>query len=107
MATKLMKPVVRELIASGNIAGKNLGMVIATIEPPDMITFRMKGRRIKYTVSLHNCMTLAFANYLQEHYRFRMEMYDKKKKDGWKVKKPRKPNIMVFNPVILKALKLI
>lgn len=106
MATKLFKPITRELIARGNIGGRDIGTVIVTIEAPDMITFRMKGKRLRYTTSLHNCMTLAFVNFLMSNYRERVDLYESKRKAGYKVKRPNKPNVGIFSPVILKALKL-
>lgn len=71
--------------------------LIIEIEPPDMINFRYKGCRTRYSASLHNVRMLAIANKVVEEHKVKMEVYNAKKNAGFKVKKPRKPNISMFS----------
>jgi len=93
MATKLTKPVVRELIL--NDRGRT---VIVTIEPPDMITFREKGKGTRYSVSLHKVQLLGLMQYLFDKYREKKEIYLRKKSAGYKkIRRPKIPSIQMFN----------
>lgn len=107
MATKLHKPIHREMISNGHLAGRDVGRMIVTLEPGDILTFRQKGKRTRYSVPLSACMNLALMNHLVEQYQEKMNNYAIKKKAGLgRVKRPRKPNISMFNPILLKALKV-
>lgn len=107
MATILHKPIHREMICNGHLAGRDVGRVIVTLEPGDILTFRQKGKRTRYSVPLQACMNLALMNYLVENYQKKMNNYSIKKKAGLgRPKRPRKPNISVFSPILVKALKI-
>jgi len=58
MATKLTKPVSREL-ERFMLGMKNEGPMIVTLRPGGVLTFRMKGRRTEMEVPLTSCYVLA------------------------------------------------
>lgn len=88
MATKLIKEISRELLAT-TPRGATL---IATLEPGGLITFREKGRRFRYTVSLHGCYKVAIMQFLQDDYLEKLAEY----KAGRRKKKPKAPNFNAF-----------
>jgi hypothetical protein len=92
MATKLLKKVERELVYTDR--GKTL---IVALEPGDLITFRHKGKRTHYSVSLHNVQLLALMGHLREKYNDRMEKYKVDKAAGRKVRKPKPLSYAMFN----------
>jgi len=93
MATKLLKPVTRELVQTDR--GRT---IIITIEPPDQITYRYKGKRTRYSVSLHNVQLLALMRSLYDKYLEKLDLYHKKKAAGYKkLKKPKPPSMSMFN----------
>jgi len=70
--------------------------LIVTIGPPDELTFREKGRRVKFTVSLHHAYQLAIKFTVEQMYREKMETYNQKKKAGYRnLKRPKKPNLFL------------
>jgi hypothetical protein len=91
--TKLLKPVTRELVQKDR--GRT---VIITIEPPDQITYRYKGKRTRYSVSLHNVQLLALMRSLYDKYLEKEDIWKKKKAAGYKnLKKPKPPTMSMFN----------
>lgn len=92
MATKLIKKVERELLYTDR--GKTL---IVALEPPDVITFRHKGKRTHYSVSLHNVQLLALMGHLQEKHKEKLEKYKLDKAIGRKVRKPKPLSYAMFN----------
>lgn len=103
MATKLLKPVKREMLM-GDDRGRPM---IVTLEPGDMLTFRLKGKKTTYSVPLHSCFYLAMMNKMQEEYTEKMEDYKVKQSAGFKrLKKPRKPSWAVFSQRLRDVLSL-
>lgn len=101
MATKLIKPVTRELVQTDR--GRT---IIITIEPPDQITYRYKGKRTHYSVSLHNVQLLALMRHLYEKYLEKENQYKLKKAAGHKnLKKPKPPSLSMFNKVYREFLQ--
>ena len=101
MATKLINPVKRELLATQR--GQTM---IVEIEPGDTITFRVKGKRTRYTVSLHKVYNLALMQFLLENYKVKLEAYKINKKYGHKrLRKPKPPNMSMFSKEYLISLK--
>lgn len=101
MALKLIKPIKRELLATQR--GK---VMVIEIEPGDEITFRVKGKRTRYTVSLHKVYNLALMAFLQENYNTRLAEYNVKKKYGYKrVRRPKPPNLSIFSKEYLISLR--
>ena len=93
MATLLNRPVRRELILP--LRGKTL---IVELEPGDIISFREKGRRTRYSVSLHRVYYLALMAKIEEEYSDKMEVYRRRIKNGdTRLRKPRRPTLAVFN----------
>ncbi len=79
--------------------------IIIEIEPPDMINFRYKGCRTRYSVSLHSVRMLAVANKVVEEYNVKMQVYQARKDAGFKVKKPRRPSINMFSQKVKWVMK--
>ena len=101
MATKLTKPITRELVKADR--GR---VTVVTIEPPDQITFRTKGSRTRYSVSLRNVELLAIMRGIYDNYVHKLETYRHKKAAGCKkLKKPKPPNYNMFSPIYRAALK--
>lgn len=71
MPTKLLKPITRELIAPDQ-RGRTM---IVEILPGDELSFRLKGKRTRYTVSLHACHLLAIMEYIKDDHKARMERH--------------------------------
>lgn len=80
--------------------------LIIEIEPPDMISFRYKGSKTRYSVSLHNVRMLAVANKVIEEYNIKMEIYKARKSAGFSPRKPRRPSISMFNRKIQWAINI-
>lgn len=101
MATPLVKPVRREMLARNR--GKTL---IVELEPGDEITFRVKGKKTRYTVSLHKVLNLAIIQKMNDEYKEKLEKYKVNKKYGYKrLRKPRRPSSVIFNKEYSMALK--
>jgi len=94
MATKLLKTVRRELLAGDRAT------LIASLEAGDMLTFREKGRKTTYEVSLHQCYVLAMCQHMALEYQRKMEAY----KAGRIRRKPKAPRFDVFSRSIRTAL---
>lgn len=88
MPTKLLKPIKRELVAATR-TGRTL---IAELEPGDEITFREKGKRTRYTCSLHACYRVAIMQHLRDEYVAKLELY----KAGRRTRKPKPPTFGAF-----------
>jgi len=103
MATKLLRPVKREMLV-GDDRGRPM---IVTLEPGDMISFRLKGKKTTYTVPLHSCFYLGLMNKMQEEYKDKLDTYNMKKNAGYKrMKKPRKPSWAMFTKRLRDVLSL-
>jgi hypothetical protein len=101
MATKLLKPITRELIQTDR--GRT---ILVTMEPPDQITYRYKGKRTHYSVSLHNVQLLALMRHIYDKYLEKDELYKRKKAAGYKnLKKPKPPTLSMFNKVYREFLQ--
>ena len=107
MATLLTKDVRRETIIPARIAGRQMTRpMIVTMHPGDTISFREKGKRTVYEVSLHSCATLALVNYIQAKHKKDMDTYKVKRKNGCsRLRKPKVPNFSVFGKSFQLALK--
>lgn len=91
--TKLTKPITRELVYADR--GRT---ILVTLEPPDLITYRFKGKRTRYTVSLHKVQLLALMQSLIDKKTEKLEIYNKKKAAGYKnLKKPKPVTLAMFN----------
>lgn len=67
--------------------------VIVSLQPSDVIEFRVKGTQRKYGVHLSTAMMLAQAMTFHEQYQEALRLYNLQKSAGYKHKrKPRKPN---------------
>jgi len=93
MATKLNKRITRELILPDEYGNT----IMVELEPGDQISFRVKGRKTRYTVSLHKVFMLAFIQFMIEKYNEKLSIYKRKKDVGYKrIKRPKKPPIHLF-----------
>ena len=97
MATKLLRTVKRELLAK-DARGRTL---IVRMEPGDLISFSVKGKRTRYEISLHSANTLAVAQFIQSKYNAQMEDYKAKRRS----RKPRQPNFSTFHRSIQVAMR--
>ena len=102
MATLLLKDIHRETLAVTDMSGRKM---IVTLEAGDMLTFRAKGKRFKYTVPIQACYNLALIYTVNQRWKERMRAYNEKRKMGLRTRKPKKlPPI--FNQKMYEALKL-
>jgi hypothetical protein len=106
MATKLSKPVKRELnrvraTKNGRIeVPDKTGFitaearpVVASLQPADIIEFRVKGTRRSYSAPLATVMMFAQAMTFYDEYNEAKRVYELHKSAGYKRKrKPRKPS---------------
>ena len=68
------------------------------LEPGDIITFRQYRKRKTYSVSLYHVYVLAVYHTMLEDYKQNMEIYQRKKKAGYKrLKRPAKPNLAMVS----------
>lgn len=101
MATKLLKSVKRELLSTDRKGKK----IIVVLEPGDVISFRAKGTRQSYDVSLTHCFVMAQIITNDNVYKEKLRIYNEKKKAGFmRIKKPKKLNLP-FNRIYFEALK--
>jgi hypothetical protein len=100
MATKLTKPVRRETLSISSRGRK----LIASLEPGDLLTFREKGRRGIYEVSLGHAFNLALIIHAEREYKSKLANYNERKKRGENAKKPRKP-ALPFSRMYFDSLK--
>jgi hypothetical protein len=96
MATRLTKNIKRELLASNH--GRTM---IIELEPGDIVSFRYKGKRTRYEVSLHSCFTLAIMNKIQQEYMAKAECH----KVGLTKRKPKQPSFNHFDTKLRMALR--
>lgn len=99
MPTRLDKPVKRELYSTDR-RGRTL---IIEVEPPDLITFRLKGKRTRVSIALSHCYQLAQIMDMEYRYTKAMERYKALKKAGAKVRRPKRP-AQLWSKVYYKAL---
>lgn len=97
---KLLKPIKREMVQS--FRGKK---VIVTLEPGDLINFRIKRKKLSYEISLHQVINLALMQYLRVNYRDKLKVYETKRKVGYKVRKPVRPSFEAFSKHLHIAFK--
>ena len=97
MMRKLDKPVTREM--KGTINGKKF---VVELDYPDTIKFRKKRSKITYSVSLNKVFNLALYQFLIEDYNEKMKQFKIKKSEGKNPKKPKKPNLNLFDSKMLK-----
>lgn len=104
MATKLIKPVKRELLGT-KMQGKGKSFeVIATLEPGDFLSFRGKGLKKEFCIHLAHCLNLAEIMQANEDYNKAMREYKTKKKAG--IKNLRRPKMRhyPYSKIYFKAL---
>lgn len=101
MATKLLKDISRETLAVTDM--KNQKQVI-TLKAGDMIEFRSKGKRFRYSVPLAACYNLALIYTHQQLYAEKLVRYQEGRKLGKKMRKPR-PLPRIFSPKLYDALR--
>ena len=100
MAIKLTKDVRRETLAVTDTRGR---LLIVTLKAGDMLEFRAKGKRFKYSVPLAACYNMALINTAHEVRRARVARYNERRKNGDRVRRPR-PLAHIFNPRLYEAL---
>lgn len=88
MTTILTKPIRRQLAATDRYGRHQ----IVELEPGDMITFRRKGRRQRYTCSLWACQRVAIMQHLVEEHKRKTE----EAKAGLRSRKPKPLNLSAF-----------
>jgi hypothetical protein len=100
MATPLTKPVRREL-RSADRKGR---LLIATLEPGDMLSFRPKGSKRSVSVYLGQAFILAQILQINSDYKDKLKQYDEDRSLGKRRRRPVKP-ILPFGKVYLDSLK--
>jgi len=88
MATILTKPIRRQLAARDRYGRHR----IVELEPGDMISFRQKGRRQRYSCSLWACERVAIMQYLVEDHKRKTE----EAKAGLRKRKPKPLTLPAF-----------
>ena len=90
MAIKLHNKVSRETEIGINTFGKYRGKnLIASLLPPNMIEFRIKGTRQKFITTLQTCYEIAYNQFLINNYNAEMKRYESKERK----RRPKKPFI--------------
>jgi len=102
MAIKLLKDITRETLMVTNSKGETQ---IITLKAGDVLEFRSKGRRFRYEVPLQACYHMALIYTAHLWYKEKMVRYLQAKKDGRKVKRPKKL-APIFNPKLYEALSI-
>lgn len=93
MATKLTKKLIRELL----IPDEYGNTIMMEMEPGDLVSFRLKGKKTRYSVSLHKVFMLAFIESMIDSYNEKKATYKQKKAAGYsRLRKPKKPPIHLF-----------
>lgn len=88
MAVKLHKSVSRETIA---VTSRRNETVIVTLLPGDMLGFRVKNKRTRFTISLAHCFNLAVLFDSMTKDEEAIKEYKQKKDAGYKrLRKPKK-----------------
>ena len=90
MATKLVKPVKREMLAKSTVGKYSNRPILVEIDGGDLIRFRIKGTRQEYETSLHYVYRLAQIVTYESIYAAKMKKYELEKKAGMRVRKPKK-----------------
>lgn len=100
MATKLIKPIKRELLSTEQ-NGKHRGKpIIVELMPGDEISFRIKGTKKSQSVYLGHCYRLAQIFTIERNYNEAMALYKK----GGRKRKPKRP-AMPFSKMYFDAIK--
>lgn len=94
--------VTREL-ATTDAKGNRL---IVTLEMGDYITFRSKGKRRSYSMSLANVYYITIMASIDKQYHERLTKWEKDKKMGLKRRKPKKPRLVGVSADVLHALTM-
>jgi hypothetical protein len=101
MATKITKKLTRELLQTDRF-GRTL---LIELNPDDTISFRLKGKKTRYTVSLLKCFNMAIVESVLSEYKEKADTYKLKKDIGYKrIKRPKKPQLGMVNKWIQKIL---
>lgn len=106
MATKLTKPVVREMLSGAEMSrGKYANRaILVSLLPGDEVEFRIKGTRQRFSVYLGHCFRLAQILTLESQYKDKVKAYQERKKSGARAIRPRKP-MLPFSKVYFDATK--
>ncbi len=105
MATKLTKNVKRETLAVKTMGKYRDRPIIVTLEPGDVLSFRIKGTRQEASVSLAHCYQLAQIVEGEVRYKQKVKEYKEKKKLGYRhLRRPKKMDFP-FNKIYINALK--
>ncbi len=105
MATKLTKNVKRETLGVKTRGKYRDRPIIVTLEPGDMLSFRIKGTQQEATVSLAHCYQLAQIVEGEMRYKQKVKEYKEKKKLGYQhLRQPKKIDFP-FNKIYINALK--
>ena len=100
--TKLTKTIKRELLASPDFRGRSM---FVELMAGDRIYFLLKGKKTRYSVSLHKVYLVALMQTLHEEYTHKLEVYNLKKSAGHKrLRKPKKPTYSFFSRELRKVL---
>ncbi len=103
MATKLIKPVKREMLSSGLERGKNRARpIIVSLLPGDELEFRAKGTRQSYRVYLGHCFRLAQGLTMETMFKERVKKYNHDRKYRSGLRKPKRP-LIPFNKIYFDA----
>jgi len=105
MATKLLKPITRELVGTTAGLGKHRAHpLLITLEPGDVISFRPKGTRQVFELPLAHAFRLATLIDETVRYKQAMDTYKEKKKAGYRVRKPKR-TAMPYSKIFFDATK--
>ncbi len=100
MATLLTKSVKR-LTASRDRKGRAL---VVSLEPGDYLSFRPKGKRKAFTVTINQAYLLAQIVDQNWRYRKAIEAYNEARKAGKRARRPKVPS-QIFDRIYYAALK--
>ena len=100
MATKLIKPITREMMGAD---GHSRRPLLVTLAPGDVLTFRAKGTRTAYSVYLGHCYRLAQILQAEQEYRVKKEAYAEARKQGRRARRPARP-VLPFSKVYFDAI---
>jgi hypothetical protein len=104
MATKLLRPVRREMLATVQHGKYRNRPIILELEPGDVIRFKVKGTRQFVECSLHSAYTLAQLITYERLYAERLKEYEAKRKSGRRAKRPKRPKMFV-DKVFIQTIK--
>ena len=100
--TKLTKTIKRELIASPDFKKRPM---FVELMAGDRISFRLKGKKTRYEVSLHKVFLIAVMQKLNDEFLDKKALYELKKAAGHKrLRKPKKPSYAFFSMELRKVL---